>query len=419
MEQKIPAQPGLNFDVEHLAAAIHAILGIHAMRAESAAIGRILGELGSFESIGSATVGAAAFGLFAFRIGHDDGFLSVGVSCKTPAVLWKGSGKRWRSGASSAISASQLPWQNLCAASAGRDGESRSSLGVPYAMSPTILQILLLGLIQGAAELLPVSSSAHVIVAEKLMKLDPSSPEMTFLLVMLHTGTMFAVIAYFWSAWKKSFLSSKEQFTDALIKITSASVCTATLYLGLEFLIKEFVLGGQNAEIEQLFSSLPLIAGSLFVAGILILWSAFKTRKKPGSEEVSLPAACWIGIIQGVSLPFRGFSRSGSTISVGLLKGVGRRQAEVFSFALGVVLTPAAIYTEFHRFLKFQTATAGSIHPGHLIQPGLIGMAGSFVAGLLALRWLSGWLENGRWHYFGYYCVGAAAVIFILSVNNF
>ena len=65
-----------------------------------------------------------------------------------------------------------------------------------------LLKILILAIVQGAAELLPVSSSAHVIVAEKLMGLDPVSPEMTLLLVMLHTGTMFAVIVYFWKAWK-------------------------------------------------------------------------------------------------------------------------------------------------------------------------------------------------------------------------
>ena len=65
-----------------------------------------------------------------------------------------------------------------------------------------LLKILILAVIQGAAELLPVSSSAHVIVAEKLMGLDPVSPEMTLLLVMLHTGTMFAVIVYFWKAWR-------------------------------------------------------------------------------------------------------------------------------------------------------------------------------------------------------------------------
>jgi undecaprenyl-diphosphatase len=62
----------------------------------------------------------------------------------------------------------------------------------------TLLQVVILAIVQGLAELLPVSSSAHVVVSEKLMGLDPSSPQMTLLLVMLHTGTMFAVIFYFW-----------------------------------------------------------------------------------------------------------------------------------------------------------------------------------------------------------------------------
>ena len=66
----------------------------------------------------------------------------------------------------------------------------------------TIFHVLILAIIQGFAELLPVSSSAHVIVAEKLMGFDPSAPDMTFLLVMLHTGTMFAVIVYFWKSWR-------------------------------------------------------------------------------------------------------------------------------------------------------------------------------------------------------------------------
>jgi undecaprenyl-diphosphatase len=285
-------------------------------------------------------------------------------------------------------------------------------------MSPTILQILILGLIQGAAELLPVSSSAHVIVAEKLMKLDPSSPEMTFLLVMLHTGTMFAVIAYFWSAWKKSFFSNQEQFADVLIKVASATVCTGLIGGGLILLIEKIVLGGQKAEIEQLFSSLRLIAWALFAAGVLIFRSASKSRDD-AAQDVTLRSAIWIGLVQGLALPFRGFSRSGSTISIGLLEGVGRRQAEIFSFALAVVLTPPVLFRELHRLLKSNAMATAPVHFGHLIQPGIIGMVASFVAGLLALRWLSGWLENGRWHYFGYYCVGAAAVIFVLSVNNF
>ena len=73
------------------------------------------------------------------------------------------------------------------------------------------LQIVVLALIQGMAELLPVSSTAHVIVASKLMGHDPSSPHMTFLLIMLHTGTMFAVLFYFWPRWKPLLFPQRSQ----------------------------------------------------------------------------------------------------------------------------------------------------------------------------------------------------------------
>jgi undecaprenyl-diphosphatase len=83
-------------------------------------------------------------------------------------------------------------------------------------------QILILAVIQGACELLPVSSSAHVIAAEKIMGLDPSSPEMTMLLVMLHTGTMFAVIVYFWKGWKRDYFASSSQLQWFAIQIALA-----------------------------------------------------------------------------------------------------------------------------------------------------------------------------------------------------
>src|SRR6516162_6301732 len=96
------------------------------------------------------------------------------------------------------------------------------------------LQVLILAVIQGMAELLPVSSSAHVIVAEKLMGLDPSSPEMTFLLVMLHTGTMVAVLFYFWPRWRPILLSSeRRQFVKMIIL---AAACTGVVALGLMIL---------------------------------------------------------------------------------------------------------------------------------------------------------------------------------------
>ena len=75
-----------------------------------------------------------------------------------------------------------------------------------------VLHVVVLAVVQGVAELLPVSSSAHAIVAEKLMGLNPTSPDMTLLLVMLHTGTMFAVIAYFWQACAKRTLRQQAPF---------------------------------------------------------------------------------------------------------------------------------------------------------------------------------------------------------------
>ncbi len=87
-----------------------------------------------------------------------------------------------------------------------------------------LLKVIILAIVQGLAELLPVSSSAHVVVAEKLMGLDPSSPQMTLLLVMLHTGTMFAVIIFFSSTWKKTYFSSTESFQPICIPPTLGHV---------------------------------------------------------------------------------------------------------------------------------------------------------------------------------------------------
>src|SRR5262245_40573341 len=129
-------------------------------------------------------------------------------------------------------------------------------------MTPDYLQVLLLAVIQGAAELLPVSSSAHVIFAERLMGLDPSSPLMTFLLVMLHTGTMFAVIVYFWPRWRRLLFQTQTEgrssfFTGYrfLTMVVLASAFTGVLGLGLQYLIEKVVfprlLGQPEAEIEH------------------------------------------------------------------------------------------------------------------------------------------------------------------------
>jgi undecaprenyl-diphosphatase len=286
----------------------------------------------------------------------------------------------------------------------------------------TFLKILVLALIQGAAELLPVSSSAHVIVAEKLMGLDPTSPEMTLLLVMLHTGTMFAVIFFFWNAWKKTFFASARVFLDSLKGVAAATFLTGIVGLLLKFLIERSVLGAvPHAQIELLFGNLGLISASLAVVGVFIIFAEWKVRRVAGGENVlGMKGACWIGAVQGICLPFRGFSRSGATISTGLLLGIAKARVEEFSFALAVVLTPPVIVREIWRLLKAHHASLldGAAITG-LFYPSLIGMALSFVSGVLALRWLSSWLERGRWHLFGIYCLCFSGIVFLLYSSGF
>ncbi len=284
------------------------------------------------------------------------------------------------------------------------------------------LHIAILALIQGAAELLPVSSSAHVILAERLMGLDPSAPRLTFLLVMLHTGTMFAVLVYFrrrWQAraWPAAVARGKESAFGSrfhfLKMIVLATAVTGVLGLGLKLLIERVVLvrllGHDKGEVEHLFKNLYLMAGSLFAVGCIIV-AAGMWEPRGGGRPLTPGSTLWIGMVQGLCLPFRGFSRSGATISMGLFRGVHRQLAEEFSFALAVVLTPPVIALELYRLLRSEQ-WQGRSELLELLLPGAMGMAFSFVAGLVALKVLSAVLEGGKWKYFGYYCLAAAAVV--------
>lgn len=288
----------------------------------------------------------------------------------------------------------------------------------------SIVQVIVLAIVQGMAELLPVSSSAHVVVAEKLMGLDPSSPAMTLLLVMLHTGTMFAVIAYFWSEWKKTYFSSADSFKRFLVRLIWATLLTGIIGEALNKAIEKTVFkGAPKAEIELLFGRLDLVAPALLAVGILILIAGLMEKRllasaaKVYGDSVTMRQAGWMGAIQGLCLPFRGFSRSGATISTGMLTGASKERAERFSFAMAVVLTPPVVAREVWRLLKASHEAAAGGTPIDLhasVAVSVLGMVFAFFAGLLALRWLSSWLEQGRWYWFGIYCLLASAVVFYL-----
>jgi undecaprenyl-diphosphatase len=284
-----------------------------------------------------------------------------------------------------------------------------------------ILKVILLAIVQGLAELLPVSSSAHVVVAEKLMGLDPSSPQMTLLLVMLHTGTMFAVIVYFWKQWRDAYFDTMAHFRQIAARVMAATVLTGIIGEAIIKLLEKTVFKATpHAQIEDLFGRLDIVAPALFAAGVLILIAGIARRNASHSEithtpELTMGQAGVIGAVQGLCLPFRGFSRSGATISAGMLAGAARSRAEAFSFALAVVLTPPVVLREALR-LKHAGAAAMSGSPVAL---SLLGMVFAFFAGLVALKWLSRWLESGRWYLFGIYCLVASVAVFLLHQRGY
>jgi undecaprenyl-diphosphatase len=291
----------------------------------------------------------------------------------------------------------------------------------------SLIQVVVVAIVQGLAELLPVSSSAHVVVAEKLMGLDPSAPALTLLLVLLHTGTMFAVIAYFWRQWRLTYFASRDAFTRFATHVVIATAITGIIGYGLAKIVVRLVFpGSEHADVELLFSHLELIAPALFAVGILIVVSDVLERRAASRApekfrprgEMSHNQSAAIGFAQGLALPFRGFSRSGATISTGMLTGVDKVTAEAFSFALAVVLTPAVVGREALRLWKVRASLPhGALHSD--IALSLLGGVLAFIAGLIALKWLSAWLERGRWVYFGVYCMIAAAVVAALHFAGF
>ncbi|MGA7291156.1 MAG: undecaprenyl-diphosphate phosphatase [Terriglobales bacterium] len=280
----------------------------------------------------------------------------------------------------------------------------------------SLFHVIVLAIVQGFAELLPVSSSAHVVVAEKLMGLDPSSPPMTLLLVMLHTGTMFAVIVYFWRQWRDAYFQSWTAFKKFAWLVIMATIFTGVIGEAIIQIIERTAFKGRpHAEIEDLFSHLELIAPALAAAGILILIASVIERRSRTAgvkewDDLHTKQAAMIGAVQGLCLPFRGFSRSGATISTGMLMGVMKSRAESFSFTLAVVLTPLAVGREALRLMQAEHS-GGTAAFASAAAPSLLGAVFAFLAGLVALQWLSKWLEGGRWYLFGIYCLFAAFVV--------
>ena len=168
---------------------------------------------------------------------------------------------------------------------------------------------------------------------------------MTLLLVMAaHGHHVCGDCVTFWKRWGATYFSSAEAFKNVLIRIMLATFMTGLIGYPVKKIVEKLMFpGAEKAEIEQLFGRLDLIAIALFCAGCLILWAGLARRRnlavtgdrRRRQDGLTLGQAGVIGGVQGLSLPFRGFSRSGTTISAGMLERRGARDRRDFQLCAG------------------------------------------------------------------------------------
>lgn len=256
---------------------------------------------------------------------------------------------------------------------------------------------IILGLIQGLTEFLPVSSSAHLVFAERLLG-TKATPDITFE-VMLHLGTLVAVLIYFrCKIWQMitglfpPYNPEKRPFLKYAFIIVLATVPAAVLGL----LFKDTV--------ETAFNSAVLSGALLVVTGLVLLATHYI---KKGVLTINVKNAFVIGLAQALAL-LPSLSRSGMTISAGLFQKINPAEAAEFSFLLSLPSVLGAVLLKSITLLKTGLDSAEMDHY-------IIGTLVSFVVGYASIAWLMRLVKKGQFFYFGIYCVlaGILAVIFL------
>lgn len=260
----------------------------------------------------------------------------------------------------------------------------------------TFTDTILLGVLQGATEFLPVSSSGHLVLAQHLLG-GFEQPGVLFD-VLLHLGTMVAVVIYFWrdlaglltSLWRQDEDASRQK--HMLILLIVGSIPTAIIGL----LFKDFFIG--------LFERPDVVCIMLLVTGSL-LWLAERLRSIiETNEKMSYADAILVGIVQGCAI-IPGVSRSGSTIATLLLRGVDGETAARFSFLLALPAVFGAALISLKDLGKVSN---------EVVLPYLAGTLAALLIGLLCIHLLMGLIRRRRLHWFAIYCwtVGGLGWIF-------
>ncbi len=251
----------------------------------------------------------------------------------------------------------------------------------------TLVEALILGLIQGLTEFLPISSSAHVQIAQELMGMSElTKPELTAFIATIQIGTELAVVLYFaktiWSiiaAWfSNGFRSWNQQSQEAKLGWLIIIGTVPIAVLGLTF----------ESQIEQDVRQLWVIAITLIVFGVLLgIADRFGSKTKK-IEQLDLKSGLAFGFGQALAL-VPGVSRSGGSITVGLLLGFTREAAARYSFLLAI---PAVLAAGIYQFVK----SFGNL-PTEMMFATSLATVVSFVSGYAVIAWLLRYLEHGSY----------------------
>jgi undecaprenyl-diphosphatase len=273
----------------------------------------------------------------------------------------------------------------------------------------TVVQALIMGIVQGLTEFLPVSSSGHLIVVPFLLGWnDPFITSLAFS-VMLHIGTLVALLVYFRSDWVRLVPAGLAAVRDRsfhgdedrrLAWILVASTIPAAI-VGL--LLSDVI--------EASFRSVGLVAVTLVVGGLVLLFADRFGAKSRGIEDVTFPIAIGIGAAQALAL-IPGISRSGISISAARMVGMDRESAARFAFLMATPITFGAGIFEVRKLI----AGEGGVQVETL--PLAVGMIAAAVSGLAAIHFMLSFLRRQSLDAFVWYRFGLAAVVLVFWLRR-
>jgi len=271
-----------------------------------------------------------------------------------------------------------------------------------------LLQAIVLGIVQGLAEFLPISSSAHLILVPWLLGWE--DPGLAFD-VALHWGTLFAVLAVFWRDWLRLLRAGALSVADRRI----GEDPDRRLFWALVVSAIPAAIAGKllNEWAEETLRAPLLIAATLSAMGIALGLADRYGQKRREEGDMRLPEAVGIGVAQALAL-VPGVSRSGSTISVGLVLGFTRESIARFSFLMSTPIILGAGVLKFPKMLREMHAGTSHVGPAEL----LAGLLASAVVGVIVIRWLLNWLRTRTYSVFVAYRLLVAVLIVALWLSG-